>query len=126
MAFDLKGTENLVRDALRLLYDTQQNQVVVGERPIDLELAEDIQAVTRVMRDAFLELKRLEVLWNTSEFQAQLANAENGSGIIAGLPLAWWLQRGALMLALQTWIAMPQTELNGASPFAVLMQRSAA
>jgi hypothetical protein len=122
MDIDVRGTSNLVRDALQLYADAQAG------RPTGGSLADDLayriaNGLIPTLRQAYLDMAAMQVEWQEETFQAALADAAAGGTMLAGFDAATWNSWGMLLLELQAWLDKPLLALGGKTPQAALLRR---
>ncbi len=121
---DVRGTSNLVRDALQLYADTQAGRVAGPAKPLADDLATRIaDGLLPTLRQAYLDMTAMQVEWMEESFQAALAQSEANDTLLAGFSAQTWHNWGILLSALQAWLATPVEAMGGRTPQAALIRR---
>jgi hypothetical protein len=121
---DVRGTSNLVRDALQLYADTQAGRAAGPGKPLADDLAARIaDGLIPTLRQAYLDMAAMQVEWMEESFQEALTTAAANGTLLAGFSAATWHTWGMLLVALQTWLATPVETLAGKTPQAALIRR---
>lgn len=121
---DVRGTSNLVRDALQVYADMQANKPAITKLATQDVLATRIaEGLIPALRQTYLDMAATQVEWQEKRFQAALTTAATDGTLLAGFSAATWQRWGVLMLALEAFLAQPIEALGGDTPKDALLQR---
>ena len=115
-------------DGKEWMFDTEQKArsfkmaTELSERPVEEEFAEKIlKEILPALRKTYMDMVGMQIQWDL--IQEKTTTAKVAGENVAGFKPETWDAWGAMLLALQKFLATPIAELGDVTPQQVMMKR---